>query len=327
METSLPLVSVVIPAYNVERYIEACIQSVIEQTYVNREIVIVDDGSTDGTLSIIRRYSSIYPYITVLEQTNKGPALARKAGLDLTKGKYIQYLDGDDTLLSDALESLVKRAEESEADIVATAFYFCRPEKEKESSVMYTFDETVGISYFHEILSGRGYWSLWSHFQKRSLFYDYGVKIAPDIYFGEDAIWMTQLLFHNPKVVSFKKPVLNYNINSNSISYRADIARKRHDDYRAYQIWIENYVRKLGYWDRFEKTFAILHLEAAQVSIQRKRFEKTFSDIKRIACALDNYPEIADKLFGKLPKLVSSYKKSVIWGYWRLRYYIMMGKI
>lgn len=327
METSLPLVSVVIPAYNVERYIEACIQSVTEQTYRNKEIVIVDDGSTDGTLEIIRRYSSIYPYITVLEQANKGPALARKEGLDFTKGKYIQYLDGDDTLLPDALENLVKRAEDSEADIVVSAFYFCWPEKEKELSAMYTFDETVGVSYFQEILSGRGYWSLWSHFQKRSLFYDYGVEIAPGIYFGEDAIWMAQLLFHNPKVVSFKRPVLNYNINFNSISYRPGIARKRHDDYRAYQIWIENYVRKLGYWDRFEKAFVILHLETTQVSIQRKRFEKTSSDIKRIACALDKYPEIADKLFGKLPKLVSSYKKSAIWGYLRLKYYIMMNKI
>lgn len=327
MKTSLPLVSVVIPVYNVERYVETCIQSVIEQTYANKEIVIVDDGSTDDTLNIVRKYSSGYAHITVLEQTNKGPALARKTGMDMAGGKYIQFLDGDDTLLPDALENLVRRAEESDADIVATAFYFCRAQKEKERSVVYTFDETIGVSYFQEILNGRGYWSLWSHFQKRSLFYDYEVEIIPNIYFGEDAIWMTQLLFHNPKVVSLQKPVLNYNINSYSISYRTDIARKRHDDYRSYQIWIEDYVKKCGYWTEFEKAFAILHLETTQVSILRKRYEKTSSDIKRIAHSVDVYPEIVDKLSGRLSKLVSSYKKSAIWGYLRLKYYIMSGKV
>lgn len=327
MKNSLPLVSVVIPVYNVERYVEACIDSVIEQTYENKEIILVDDGSTDDSLSIIRRYSSLYSYITVLDQTNKGPALARKRGLDEARGKYIQYLDGDDMLLPDALENLVKCAEEFDADIVAAAFYFCWLQKEKEMSVAYTFDITEGISYFREILNGRGYWSLWSHFQKRSLFYDCGVELAANIYFGEDAIWMTQLLLHNPKIVSMRKPILNYNINLNSISYRENIARKRHDDYRAYQVWIENYIRQCGYWMEFEKSFAILHLETAQVSIQRKRFELTFQDIKRIAYSLDTYPEIIDKLSGKLSKLVFSYKKSAIWGYLRLKYYIMRGKI
>jgi len=327
MEASLPLVSIVIPVYNVERYVEACIQSVIGQNYANKEIVIVDDGSTDDTLNIVHRYSSAYKYVIVLEQANKGPALARKNGMDIAKGKYIQFLDGDDMLLPDALVNLVRRAEESEADIVAMAFYFCRFQEEKESSVTYTFDKTVGISYFKEILNGKGYWSLWAHFQKRSLFYDYGVEIVPDIYFGEDAIWMTQLLLHNPKVAALNKPVLNYNINSNSISYRQDIARKRHDDYRLYQVWIEDYVKKCGYWNEFEKEFAILHLETTQVSIQRKRYDKAFSDIKRIADSMVVYPEVANRLSGKLLKLVSSYKKSAVWGYLRLRYYILRGKI
>ena len=65
MEASLPLVSIVIPVYNVERYVEACIQSVIGQNYANKEIVIVDDGSTDDTLNIVHRYSSAYKYVIV----------------------------------------------------------------------------------------------------------------------------------------------------------------------------------------------------------------------------------------------------------------------
>ncbi len=316
-----PLVSVIIPAYNVERYIVQCIRSVLEQTYENKEIIVVDDGSTDNTLEIIHKH--FRDYVTVIVQENQGPAWARKNGLDIAKGKYVQYLDGDDTLLHNALAELVECAENSQADIVASSFYFCRPQVEKEQSVNLSFNELDGISYFGEILDGRGYWSLWSHFQKRTLFYDCGVEVISGINFGEDAIWMTQLLFRNPKVVALHKFTLNYNINPYSISYRRNVARKRHDDYRAYQVWMEEYVKNSGYWELFEEKFAALHVIAALVSIERKRFEKTFSDVKRIACAVDKYPQLSEKIYGKLFKLVRLYKISPILGLLKLKYYMI----
>ncbi len=327
MAFSKPLVSVIIPVYNVEHYIEQCVRSVIEQEYDNKEIILVNDGSTDGTIEVVRRCFHDYPHITIIEQENQGAAWARKNGLDIAKGKYVQYLDGDDTLLPDALADLVECAEKSQADIVVASFYFCRPQAEKERSVYLAFDEMNGISYFGEILDGRGYWCLWSHLQKRTLFYDYGVEIVSGINFGEDAIWMTQLLFHDPKIVALNKTTVNYNINPYSISYRQEIACKRHNDYRAYQLWIEDYVQKYGYWNRFEEKFAILHIETAQVSIRRKRFERTFSDVRRVVCAIDKYPQLSEKLYGRLFKLVRLYKKSPVLSFLKLKYYVIKGML
>lgn len=85
MAFSKPLVSVIIPVYNVEHYIEQCVRSVIEQEYDNKEIILVNDGSTDGTIEVVRRCFHDYPHITIIEQENQGAAWARKMDWILQK--------------------------------------------------------------------------------------------------------------------------------------------------------------------------------------------------------------------------------------------------
>ena len=96
--TNQPLLSVIIPVYKVEKYLRQCVDSVINQTYKNLEIIVVNDGSIDNTSLIIDRYVKLDKRIIGLEQKNGGPALARNKGLKIAKGKYVQYLDSDDCL-------------------------------------------------------------------------------------------------------------------------------------------------------------------------------------------------------------------------------------
>ena len=91
-------VSVIIIAYNIEQYIEKCIKSVINQTFKEIEILIVNDGSTDKTLSIINEWALKDKRIKIINQVNKGAIEARKAGLDKCNGKYVLFVDGDDWL-------------------------------------------------------------------------------------------------------------------------------------------------------------------------------------------------------------------------------------
>lgn len=112
------LVSVIIPVYNVEKYLEECIDSVLNQTYKNIEIIIVDDGSTDSSGNICDRYAETNSQIQVVHQQNSGLSATRNTGEKQAKGKYIYFLDSDDYIVFDAIEKLCCIAENNNADVV-----------------------------------------------------------------------------------------------------------------------------------------------------------------------------------------------------------------
>ena len=124
MNTDVSLVSVVIPIYNVENYLHQCLDSVVNQTYRNLEIILVDDGSTDGCGAICDRYAGDDNRIRVLHTENRGLASARNAGLDEAKGDFLSFVDSDDWIESTAIESLLNTAKEYDADIVAAGRSF-----------------------------------------------------------------------------------------------------------------------------------------------------------------------------------------------------------
>ena len=106
-------VSVIIPVYNVEKFLRDCIESVINQTLSDIEIICINDGSPDNSIDILNEYASIDPRITVISQENRGLSVARNRGMRLAKGKYLYFIDSDDKLLDpDALEVLYTKAEE-----------------------------------------------------------------------------------------------------------------------------------------------------------------------------------------------------------------------
>ncbi|MBO5240263.1 MAG: glycosyltransferase family 2 protein [Clostridia bacterium] len=111
------LVSVIIPVYNGEKFVARCIDSILAQTYKNNEIIIVDDGSVDNTLSILQEYEKLYSFVRVVHTENKGVSHARNIGLDIAKGEYISFVDADDELCTDALERLYQLLNDYGADI------------------------------------------------------------------------------------------------------------------------------------------------------------------------------------------------------------------
>lgn len=115
----LPLISVIVPVYNVQEYVEACVDSIICQSYVNLEIILVDDGSTDQSGEICDNYSQRYSNIKVVHQTNGGLSTARNAGLDVMTGEYVTFVDSDDLIHEDTITSLYGCLEDNSAEISA----------------------------------------------------------------------------------------------------------------------------------------------------------------------------------------------------------------
>ena len=112
------LISVIVPIYGVEKYLEECIESVIRQTYANLEIILVDDGSPDRCGAICDRYAKTDSRITVVHKKNGGAASAKNTGLRISSGEYVTILDGDDYLEPDAYENMVAALLNYDADIV-----------------------------------------------------------------------------------------------------------------------------------------------------------------------------------------------------------------
>lgn len=111
-------VSVVIPVYNVEKYLNECVDSMLKQTYSSYEIILVDDGSTDSSGSICDEYAAKDNRISVIHKANGGLSSARNAGLEKAKGKYVYFLDSDDYIVEQAIKSLAEKAENDSSDIV-----------------------------------------------------------------------------------------------------------------------------------------------------------------------------------------------------------------
>lgn len=121
----MAMVTVIVPMYNVEKYICNCLDSIVNQTYKNLQIVIVDDGSPDKSGEIADKYASQDSRITVIHKKNQGLGLARNSGLEFAEGKYTIFVDSDDWLDLDHIESLVKVAEEKNVDVVIHSFKTC----------------------------------------------------------------------------------------------------------------------------------------------------------------------------------------------------------
>ncbi len=107
------LVSIIIPAYNVEEYIEECIHSTLSQTFDDKEIIIVDNGSSDSTLEKVQELKKIYPEIIIAEEKQKGAPFARNKGVKIAKGEWIQFLDADDLLLHNKIEHQISLVEQN----------------------------------------------------------------------------------------------------------------------------------------------------------------------------------------------------------------------
>lgn len=116
------VVSVIVPVYNVERYLAECVDSILGQTYPQVELILVDDGSTDGSGRICDEYAKADPRVRVIHQPNAGAANAKNAGLDAATGVYIAFVDSDDWVEPDWLERMVLAAAEQDADVVECSF-------------------------------------------------------------------------------------------------------------------------------------------------------------------------------------------------------------
>lgn len=214
------LVSVIVPVYNSDKYLVSCLQSIINQTYRNLEIICVDDGSTDKSAEILDFYSKKDDRIKVLKKDNGGPSSARNVGLEKANGEYISFVDSDDVLQLNAYEVLTECAHQSEKwDLIIFGANILNGNDEYLSTKLTTeFKQYIDCKpsnvVFHE-KNARPY--LWLHFIKRSII-ECPTKIRFDesIDLGEDQVFQFSYLPRAKNVMVIDLKLYNYRIQENS---------------------------------------------------------------------------------------------------------------
>lgn len=191
-----PLVSVIIPAYNAGKYIEMAVNSALNQSYPNIEVVVINDGSTDNTLDVLYQFSSI----VVISTENKGVSTARNMGIEASKGEYISFLDADDELDQNAIESLMNSCLKYDADICGGLFV----KYSKENATSEIFFENEKLLKFCIEDNSYTYSACAKVYRKR--FVD-ETRFRVGFRANEDSFFVFELSLKNPKCVSLNKIV------------------------------------------------------------------------------------------------------------------------
>ena len=231
IENNEPLVSVIMPVYNAEEFLDKSVSSVINQTYKNLEILLIDDCSTDNSYNILKEYANKDNRIKVFHnEQNKHVSATRNVGIKNATGKYLYFIDSDDFIDNDYIEHLVKTAEKENADIVVnTNIYQCKNGKKKLNILTKIFNkkqknakyDTIAIKVFPSVCSG---------LYKKNIQEKYNIFFPNDVKFIEDT-YFNILFFSSSNNIIFIQPESYYyrNINKNSITKTLNRLSSLHD--------------------------------------------------------------------------------------------------
>lgn len=232
------MISVIVPVYNAEKYIENCILSILNQTYPHFELILIDDGSVDQSMSICQRYENKDQRIKVLHQSNQGVSSARNLGILTAQGDYITFVDADDTLEKEALEKALSFLVKKNADLVVYGWKIVNNIDRTISNSELNSTDSENIPYvIHEILQhyseyGGGY--PWNKMWRRDAITSDGNDFPlfdKKLFYFEDLEWVIRMLLRIHKVVVCPDYLYSYYIHKESVTHSKDNAERKEIGY------------------------------------------------------------------------------------------------
>ena len=289
----MKIISVIIPIYNSEKYIERCIKSVCGQTYKNLEIICIDDGSLDSAGKILDECAARDNRIIAKHQTNHGESYARNEGLKLANGEYIAFVDCDDWLEPTMYEELVGYAEKYDLDMVASSWY--KDDDNSSTAIKNQLEVDTGVfgrddllEYIYKRDYYRGFAYMWNKlYRRKTLEYNEReiLKFDERLRLGGDVLFLAQAALRTKRAMYIDKPFYHYYQRSESGCHTKDLSKMR-EWIKAYEIIIklmeQNHVSTeiINYIKRF---MAYHSSNAAEMAIEQENitYKKEFQDIMK----------------------------------------------
>lgn len=290
-------ISIIVPIYNVEDYLEHCIESICAQTYQNLEIILVDDGSMDHSGQICDHYAALDPRIAVIHQKNQGLVRARKAGLQQAQGEYIGFVDGDDYLEPGMYTALMEILLKENVDFVHSGYFI---------------DEKTGIHGIERLESGCAVWtnhgnraeclqeyvlniisskkissSAWSKLYRRDFIRSAYFEVPDENSYGEDLLCLCSCLLRCESFCVIDKAYYHYVTRGDSLFHRKSVENTQ-KEYRLYAA-LGNLFRQHGVYGELQSALERYYLYSVTACIKH---------LGNSVCPLYQYP-LEEELAGK----------------------------
>ncbi len=287
------LISAIVPVYNGQDYLSKCIESIESQTYQKIEVIIINDGSTDGTTQVCAHLMHKYENIRVINTDDKGVSAARNAGIDASGGEYLTFVDADDRLLPPMLQFLYESLVKTQSGIAGCGFVKWKEEEELEAvseNIPFLAKEKIYSSddfLTEEILKGNS--RCWSKLYKRSVIGN--VRFRENITIGEDMLFLIDLLPQTDKIVEIPYKGYGYFQNPEGAMNRAflprymdqitcwEIARKKIADRNLHKGWEKEQIQPESHITTILMMAIMLTAgKLAQLSASERKNQKQYID-------------------------------------------------
>lgn len=304
------LVSVIIPAYNIEDYIGRCLDSVLSQTYKNLEILVVDDGSSDCTGEILDDYEKKDQRIRVIHKENGGVSSARNIGIEAATGDYIGFVDGDDLMEPEMYKTLVNLLKEENADIAHCGYQMVFPDRvdyyhNTKNRKVQTREEGLKDLLSGEMIEP----ALYNKLYKKELFD--GIHLDETLKINEDLEVNYRLFKKSKKSVYYDVPLYSYIIRKNSATGSNTLIRKNEDSFKVLQQIKNDCKNKTDIYPIAYRRYIYLLMVICRMRTDQKEYQKAKRDILKTELKTKDFKQhISSKL--RLMSYLSCYFPGII---------------
>ena len=220
--------SIIVPIYNAEKYLERCIDSIVNQIEISSEweVILINDGSYDNSLSICKKYESAYANIKLIDKKNEGVSLARSCGLDIASGRYVTFIDADDWIEKDFLRRIESVMLNNDLDVLAFDYYFAYENSDEKSPKQFGIEglynrEKIIKEIFPQLIHdkyGKQYRpAIWGNVYNRKLLKN-NYLCDSNAQIGEDGAITISVLFNSEKVYFLPECLYNYYLGNESVT-------------------------------------------------------------------------------------------------------------
>lgn len=226
-----PLVSVIVPVWNGEKYLAECMESILSQSLRDMEIILVDDGSTDGTWAMMERFAAQDERVRILRRPAEGVSETRNAGIAMSHGRYIRFVDADDHLPPDSMRLLIEKAQEGDSDLVIAAYTEVLGRQRSLRDLGRCEDTVDNAEYLRRLepLSNSFYYGvLWNKLFRGDIIRNQDVRFLSGLDWGEDFAFVMRYLAYAERIRYTAIPVYDYRRNPGGAVMRQFFRTLRH---------------------------------------------------------------------------------------------------